>query len=130
MTEEGHQEMDRPVIVIIAVHRRHQKVDGNHCCGGVCRSTPTTLGHYGCYLVSLVSWLKKRLHLPTHTPDPGRMANNLKCCHILVMQFRATVSVSIINKLNSLCTSIFSILQELLKSTKKIERSNEFLTIA
>ena len=36
--------MDRPVIVVVAAHRRRQKSMSDHCSGGVCRSTWTTLG--------------------------------------------------------------------------------------
>ena len=39
-TEGQHQGMDRPVIVVITVHRRRQKSMGDHGRGGVRRSTP------------------------------------------------------------------------------------------
>ena len=42
--EGQHQGMVRPVIVIVATHCRSQKLMGDHCSGGVCQSTPTTLG--------------------------------------------------------------------------------------
>ena len=37
--EGQHQEMDRPVIVVVVAHRRRPKAMGDYCSVGVCRGT-------------------------------------------------------------------------------------------
>ena len=44
--ERQHQGMNRPVIVLIAAHRKGQKSMGDNCSRGVCRSTQMMLGYY------------------------------------------------------------------------------------
>ena len=50
--EGQHQRMYRPVIVVIAAHRRWQKLIGYHYSGGICWSSPTMLGRHKSLLIS------------------------------------------------------------------------------
>ena len=67
--EGQHQGMDGPVDVIIALHCRGQASMGGHHSGSICRSTPTTPGRQGFWLIVSCLWL--------HFSSPLSLLNNL-----------------------------------------------------
>ena len=91
--ERRNQRMDRPVIVVVAAHRRRQKLMGDHCRGRICLSTPTMIGSHGCELKYIGRDISYSFVVSVSRPKVKRHQTFKLNCGRLVKEFMAVAQL-------------------------------------